>query len=226
MFTHDPYAMKAIEYLVGLASLALFVLFWQFVNGEGATEPAHARHWAAQLTDWFRVPDGFAFHRGHGWARADLTGVLTLGIDDFAQHLVGTLAAVHLPQPGTVLRDGNPAWSLEVDGKRVDVLAPVSGTVLAVNTDVLQQPALVNDDPYGRGWLVKIQAPRGLSALKNLMSPAAARRWMEGVSNSLTAAMSPELGHVYQDGGMPMHGIAHNIDEAHWDDVARRFLLT
>jgi len=38
--------------------------------------------------------------------------------------------------------------------------------------------------------------------------------------------MSPELGHVYQDGRMPMHGIARNIDEAHWDDVARRFLLT
>ena len=59
-----------------------------------------------------------------------------------------------------------------------------------------------------------------------LMSAAAARRWMEQVSNSLTAAMSPELGHVYQDGGMPVHGIARNIDEAHWDEVARRFLLT
>lgn len=226
MFTHDPYTMKAVEYLVGLGFLALFVLFWQFVNGEGLPQRAPARAWTAQLSEWFRVPDGFAFHRGHGWARPELTGVLTLGVDDFAQLLVGTLAAVHLPRPGAVLRDGNPAWSLEVDGKRLDVLAPVSGTVVAVNPEVLEQPSLVNADPYGRGWLLQVQAPRGLSALKNLMSAAAARRWMEQVSHNLTAAMSPELGHVYQDGGTPMHGIARNIDEVHWDDVARRFLLT
>jgi len=226
MFTHDPYAMKAVEYLVGLGSLALFVGFWRFVNGEAGAQLAHARNWAAQCSEWFRVPDGFAFHRGHGWVRPELTGVLTLGIDDFAQHLVGRLAAVHLPQPGAVVRGGKPAWSLEVDGTRLDVLAPTDGTVVAVNADVVETPTLVNDDPYGRGWLVKIQAPRGLSALKDLMSAAAARRWMEQVSHDLTAAMSPELGHVYQDGGMPMHGIARNIDEAHWDDVARRFLLT
>ena len=42
----------------------------------------------------------------------------------------------------------------------------------------------------------------------------------------VTGAMSPELGHVYQDGGTPVHGIARSIDEAHWDEVARRFLLT
>ena len=226
MFTLDPYTMKAVEYLVGLGFLALFVLFWQFVNGEGTRQPATARVFAAQPSEWFSVPDGFAFHRGHGWARPDPTGVLTLGIDDFAQHLVGRLAAVHLPEPGATLRAGDAAWSLEVDGKRVDVLAPVGGTVVAVNADVLEQPTLVNHDPYGCGWLVKVQGPRGLSALKNLMSPVAARRWMEQVSNELAAAMSPELGHVYQDGGMPIQGIARSLDDAHWEAVASRFLLT
>jgi hypothetical protein len=125
-----------------------------------------------------------------------------------------------------VLNDGRPGWSFEVDGKRVDVLAPITGKVVAVNADVLGQPTLVNDDPYGRGWLMKVQAPRGLSALRDLMSPAAARRWMEGVCSRLIATMSPDLGHVYQDGGTPVHGLARSIDEAHWDDVARRFLLT
>ena len=198
------------------------------MNGEAAPQPAPARNWAAQFSEWFRVPDGFAFHRGHGWARPELTGVLTLGIDDFAQHLVGRLAAVHLPQPGRrAARRQRRAWSLEVDGKRARrARADSAARCVAVNTDVLEQPTLVNEDPYGRGWLVKIEAPRGLSALKDLMSAAAARRWMEQVSHNLTAAMSPELGHVYQDGGMPMHGIARNIDEAHWDEVARRFLLT
>jgi glycine cleavage system H lipoate-binding protein len=226
MFTHDPYMLKAIEYLVGLGFLALFVGFWRFVNGEAVPQPALARHWATQLSEWFRVPDGFAFHRGHGWARADLAGTVTLGIDDFAQQLVGPLAAVHLPKLGAVLSGDQRGWALEADGRTVDVLAPVSGTVVAVNDEALNNPALVNEDPYGRGWLLRVQPRRGLVAIRDLMSPVAARRWMEQVSNSLSAAMTPELGHVYQDGGVPIHGLARNIDEAHWDDVARRFLLT
>jgi glycine cleavage system H lipoate-binding protein len=226
MSPHDPYTLKAIEYLVGLGSLAAFVWFWQYANGEAVPQLARVKSWSAEFADWFHVPDGFAFHRGHGWARPEPTGVLTLGIDDFAQQLVGRLAAVHLPQPGTVLSNDRSGWALEANGKRVNVLAPVSGTVLAVNEDVLRDPTLINGDPYGRGWLLKVQAPRGLAALRDLMAPPAARRWMQQVAQALSATMSPELGHVYQDGGVPVHGLARAIDEAHWDEVARRFLHT
>src|SRR5574341_143089 len=208
----DPYTLKAIEYLVGLGSLALFVWFWQFANGDAVPQPVRVRTWSAEFADWFRVPDGFAFQRGHGWVRPEPAGVLTLGIDDFAQQLVGPLAAVRLPSVGSVLSNDRGAWSLEAGGKRVDVLAPVSGTVLAVNEDVLRDPTLVNGDPYGRGWLLKVQAPRGLAALRDLMAPPAARRWMQQVSHALTATMSPELGQVYQDGGVPVHGLARAID--------------
>jgi len=218
--------MKAVEYLVGIGFLALFVLFWRYVNGEVVSQAVAARTWAMPSAEWLRVPDGFAFHRGHGWARPELTGVLTLGVDDFAQQLIGPLAAVHLPQPGDLVHVGDAGWALEADGRLVNVLAPVSGTVVAVNREVEGHPTLVNEDPYGRGWLLKIQAPRGLSALNDLMSAAAARRWMEQVAHSLTASLSPELGYVYQDGGTPVHGLARAMDSVHWDDVVRRFLLT
>ena len=84
---------EGLEYLVGLSSLALFVVFWRFVNGgEPAMVPARAAAWSGQFADWFRVPQELFFHPGHAWAKADGAGVLTIGVDDFAQQLVGPLA--------------------------------------------------------------------------------------------------------------------------------------
>lgn len=218
---HDPYMMKAVEYLTGVCFLLLFVAFWRFVNVEPVAAPLRAL--ASQFADWFRVPDGLLFHHGHGWARAEAPGVMTVGLDDFAQQLVGPLAAVELPQPGTALRAGHRAWSLRAGEKRVDMLSPVSGTVLAVNDEVSGRAELANEDPYGRGWLMKVQVPRD-SRLKDLLSGAAARRWMAKVAEELTASLTPGLGALAQDGGLPVHGIARGMDEEHWDEIARRFL--
>ena len=150
MFTHDLYMVKATEYLLCLIFLALFVVFWRFVNVDAEGAPAVAPAWAGQLADWFRVPQELFFHPGHAWARPDASGVLTIGVDDFAQHLVGPLAAIDLPQPGAELRRGEKGWTLRADSKGVDMLSPVTGTVVAVNGDVARQADLVNDDPYGR----------------------------------------------------------------------------
>ena len=222
MFTLDPYTVKAVEYLTDIAFLVLFVAFWRYVNGEGV--PAAARAWSGRLADWFTIPDRLFFHRGHAWARMDGGDVVTLGLDDFAEQLVGPIDAVDLPARGAVLNAGAPAWTLRAAGKALDMVAPLGGTVLAVNEAVSTQPDLVNRDPYGKGWLVKLQVPRVGTAVKDLVTGKAARAWMDRVADELTASMNPELGHLMQDGGMPVHGIARGIDEAHWDEVARRFL--
>jgi glycine cleavage system H lipoate-binding protein len=224
MFTHDPYMVKAVEYLVGVGSLLLFVAFWQFVNGEAG--PARVRAWAGQVAEWFKVPEGVLFHPGHAWAREESPGLLTIGLDDFAQQLVGPVAAIDLPAPGTRLQGGARGWTLRSGDKGVDMLAPVTGTVVAVNTDVKARAGLVNEDPYGRGWLMKVQVPRASESFKDLVSGAAARRWIDRVAHELTDTMTPELGHVCQDGGIPVQGLARSIDESRWDAVARRFLLS
>jgi glycine cleavage system H protein len=224
MSPHDPYTAKALEYVVGIVFVLSFVAFWQFVNGEGTVALERVRAWSGQLSDFFRVPAGVFFHPGHAWARSDADGVMTLGLDDFAQQLVGPVAAIALPAIGTVLTAGSRAWSIEADGKRVDMLAPVTGTVIAVNHAVAGEPGLVNDDPYGGGWLARVRVPHSSTALRTLMSGHAARAWMERVASELTAAFTPELGLVSQDGGVPIHGFARTIDNDHWDDVARKFL--
>lgn len=218
---------KGVEYLLVLGYLALLVPFWWFFFGQASSRvPASARvarRLAPSPAEMFRVPDGVMFHAGHAWARPEEAGVMTVGLDDFAQQLMGPVAAIDLPHPGAAIWAGAPAWALRADGRSVDMLAPVTGTVVAVNGDLARQAGLVNEDPYGRGWLLKVQVPK-VAGLGHLFSGAAARKWIAAVSDELTATMSPQLGTVLQDGGVPVHGIARSLDEAHWDDVARKFL--
>lgn len=224
MFTNDPYAIKTIEYLTGIGFLVLFVMFWRYANGDALALAARVHAWSGQLAGWFSVPHGVAFHPAHAWVRPDGPNVFTVGLDDFAQQLVGPLQAVDLPPVGTQLRAGAPAWTLRAGGKSLDMLSPVTGQIIDVNHAASRDGTLVNEDPYGRGWLLKLHVPQAAAATKNLLSGEAARRWMEQVSERLTASMTPELGHLCQDGGLPIHGIARGIDPDRWDEVARTFL--
>jgi glycine cleavage system H protein len=226
MSPQDPYLVSALEYLLAVAFLVSFVGFWTFVNGEGAFSLERAKEWSTQLAGLFRVPDRVWFHQGHAWARPESTDVVTVGLDDFAQQLVGAMTNIRLPKVGTSLTAGSPAWSIDVDSQSVDMLSPVTGTVVAINDAVAKHPALANDDPYGGGWLARVRVPHAPKALRTLMSGRAAREWMDRVSTELTAAWTPELGAVCQDGGTPVRGFARAVDEEHWEQVARRFLLS
>lgn len=100
----------------------------------------------------------------------------------------------------------------------------MDGNVVAVNEVVHAHPADAVRDPYGTGWLLKVE-PRWLTAnLKNLVSGDSARRFLDAAAQALSGRMSPELGVVLQDGGAPVHGIAREIDPEHWDEVVRHHL--
>ncbi|MBI2217293.1 MAG: glycine cleavage system protein H [Candidatus Rokubacteria bacterium] len=234
MLYHDIFAMdsaKAVEYLIAVIFLFLFVPFWRYVNAERGVELAPLRAaepapgWLGQIAGWFHVPEHLHFHPGHSWARIGEGELVSVGIDDFANRLVGR-AAVALPPVGSRLSQGERAWSLVSDGKSVDMLSPVDGIVVAVNERLRDAPDLVEQDPYGEGWLLEVRSPRIAANAKQLLRGSLARRWMEEASEGLQILMSPDLGRVYQDGGLPVSGMARNLDPARWDSIARRFLLT
>lgn len=229
MMPHDVFAMysaKAIEYLIAVAFLLLFIPFWRYVNGGAAArQPAVVRRPAMpRLVEWFAVPEDRYYHPGHAWARVEPEGVVTVGIDDFARKLVGAPDRVQLPAPGTRVGQGEPAWTLVVDGDRIPMLSPVDGLVVDVNPDAFRRE--VPPDPYGRDWLVKVRPDRLRPNLRTLLADGTARRWIEEAADALRARLSPSAGLVYQDGGAPVDGMARAIEAAKWPEVAREFFLT
>jgi glycine cleavage system H lipoate-binding protein len=224
------YSAKAVEYLIAVTFLLLFMPFWSFVNKERALAPvavAALGRLLDRVVEWFTVPSDLFFHPGHAWVRADDGNVVTVGMDDFAHKLVGGVSAISLPAVGSRLGQGEKGWSLLSGSKSIDMLSPVDGTVVAVNERAAGLPPTNGrDDPYREGWLLKVRAPRLSANTKQLLSGALARRWMEEVCDGLRARMSPDLGRVYQDGGLPIEGMARSMDPANWDQIAREFFLT
>jgi glycine cleavage system H lipoate-binding protein len=178
------------------------------------------------ISEWFHLPDRLYYHQGHSWAMPEEGDLVRVGIDDFAQKLVGKIDAVQLPPIGSRLAQGEKGWSLQAGAKTIDILSPVDGKVVGINESLLKSPENIGKDPYGQSWLLKVQAPKVSANLKNLLSGELARKWMEGVRESLLTRMNYNLGAVSQDGGVPVDGIARNIDREHWDEIVKEFLLT
>ena len=224
---YSVYQVKALEYLIAMGYLFLFVPFWRYVQGPAALapQPALARR-RAEAGGWFEMPDGLQFHPGHTWARAG-NGLATVGIDDFAQKLVGQVTGIELPEVGTAVRQGEPALRIRAEGMEpVDLLSPLDGEVVTVNPRVLQDPTRANGDPYGDGWLFMLRPSRLASNARQLLAGPLARKWMEGVSEALDRHRSPELGALAQDGGVPIRGIAQELAPEMPDRLAREFFLT
>lgn len=108
----------------------------------------------------------------HEWIRVDDDSIGVVGITDFAQQQLGDLVHVELPEVGAELEQSTDAAVIESVKAASDLHCPVSGTVLAVNELLLEDPARVNEDPTGEGWFLKIQLSDP-SELEGLMDEAA-----------------------------------------------------
>lgn len=102
------------------------------------------------------VPRDLRYAASHEWVRAK-GDIATVGISDFAQHQLSELTFVELPAVGDEVVVSDEVGVVESVKAASDIYAPVSGTVLEINDEVLDHPETINSDPYGAGWLFKIQ---------------------------------------------------------------------
>lgn len=114
-----------------------------------------------------QFPAQLKYHPEHLWVRDDADGKVTVGITDFAQDQLGQVVYIDLPEVGDDIAAGDEMGAVESAKSVSDLIAPVSGQVLAVNQDLLDEPSPLNNDPYGKGWIaqVKLADPAELAGL-------------------------------------------------------------
>jgi glycine cleavage system H protein len=104
-----------------------------------------------------KVPDDLHYTKDHEWVRIEGKKA-TVGITDHAQHELTDIVFVELPKVGKVLKAGDVLGVVESVKSASEIYAPISGKVLEVNGELLDSPEVVNKDPYGKGWIAKIEA--------------------------------------------------------------------
>jgi glycine cleavage system H protein len=116
------------------------------------------------------IPGDLMFMKSHEWTRVEGDGKVTVGISDHAQGLLGDLVYVDLPGVGDRAEAGTAAAVVESVKAASDVYAPVSGTIVAVNTALADKPETINEDAFGEGWLFVVEMDEP-EQLKELLGP-------------------------------------------------------
>ena len=102
------------------------------------------------------TPENLQYTKEHEWVSVDAS-TYTMGITDYAQGALGDIVYVQLPKVGEIVNSGKVCGEVESTKSVSEIYAPVSGTVVAINESLANTPESINSDPYGDGWLVKIE---------------------------------------------------------------------
>ena len=127
----------------------------------------------------FKTPAELQYTKTHEWIKIE-GDTATVGISDYAQDSLGDVVYVELPELGATYEAGQPFGAVESVKAASDLYLPVGGQVTEVNEPLLNTPELLNSDPYGDGWLIKIKLAEGIGAL---MSAEAYEKYVDEIKH-------------------------------------------
>ncbi|MCX6624180.1 MAG: glycine cleavage system protein H [Acidobacteria bacterium] len=176
--------------------------------------------------DGFQVPDNVRYHPGHAWLLRERKNVMRVGADEFAAALAGKVEKIELPKPGHWIRQGQKAWSFYRNGEKVDMVSPIEGEIVEVNSEVAADPTLLRSDPFGKGWLMTVFVPDEESTARNLVPTNLVSGWMREAVERLYRQQPQFAGALAADGGRPAEDLCANIPGVDWKSTTAEFFLT
>ena len=174
----------------------------------------------------FDVPMGYYFHNGHTWARIESGGCIRIGLDDFALKVLGKADALDLPLMGKEFDQGQIGWGLRRKDNVADVLSPIDGVIVEVNSKARDYPELANREPYGDGWLFMVRTPDVKATMNKLMTDQNSLSWMNTEVNHLENMIEDVAGPLAADGGHLADDVFGNLPDLGWQNLTQKFLKT
>jgi glycine cleavage system H protein len=181
---------------------------------------------ADEVVAGFHLPQRLRYHAGHTWVQRERKNLNRVGADEFAAIFAGPVERIELPKPGTWVRQGQKAMSFYRNGERIDMVSPVEGEVVEVNSDLMNDPALLRQDPYGNGWMMTVFAPDEEGPTRNLLPTTLLVAWMREAAEKFYQLQPMPAGATAADGGRPSELATASLPIEMWKKAAREFFLS
>jgi glycine cleavage system H lipoate-binding protein len=173
--------------------------------------------------DGFTILSSLYFSKQHTWVKRMSQNTVRVGLDDFAQRLLGNIEAVNFPTDEKIMQ-GKPSWGVKSKLGLADLIAPVNGVVKKMNEDVIKDSTLLNSDPYDKGWILELELTNPDEDLKGLKRGDDAKSWLSEEIDRLHTHVDDDLGITVADGGDIVQAITENISAEKWNKLVKNFL--
>jgi glycine cleavage system H lipoate-binding protein len=187
----------------------------------------------AQISvDRFLLPKGYFMSKAHTWVELTFAGEARVGIDDFAQKVIGTIDRIDIAALGTELNKGETLMTVRHGNRTLSIAAPISGQVLTVNESLLASPDHLHQDPYIAGW-VAVMVPKNISSDLHFLTIAddaatwlkkEVNRFRDFIKSQSQIGVPVPAGATMLDGGVPLNGVLEQFNENTWNAFQNEFL--
>jgi glycine cleavage system H lipoate-binding protein len=177
-------------------------------------------------------PAGLFYDKSHTWVIMEKEGKVRVGIDDFLQYVTGPITRVMLKKPGEQVKRGEPFLSLVQEGKKLEIHAPLSGTIVEQNSDLAFDSSRINDEPFSGGWVYVMEPLNWLSELRSYLMGDQYRSWLQRECSRLkdffSCGLAPLKGvetvHIMQEGGEIAGGVLERFGPEVWEEFQTGFI--
>ncbi len=177
-------------------------------------------------------PAGLYYDKSHTWAFMERDGLVRIGVDDFLQHVTGTITGIRLIETGEYVKRGEKILTLVRDGKQLSLYSPVSGIVRSQNTDLYLDSSLINSSPYTDGWIYLVEPRNWIKDIQIMFLTDRFREWLNSefsrLKDFLAAALTSHYAEyaaiVLQDGGELADNILEKLGPEVWEDFQANFI--
>ncbi len=231
---HNIFETKGLEYLAIVVFFAILIPFWMILNKQVKISKEIQKKLGALTANALRIPQGIFFSKNHTWTHLDKEGLARVGIDDLLLHLTGEVKVKRLKQPGEIIQKGDFLIDIEHKGNSLKIASPISGEIINNNQLLLENPNLLNEDPYMKGWMYKIKPSRWIAETNSFYLAEEATNWsakeIERFKDFLAASVERYTEEpsnlVLQDGGELIDHPLSELPNEVWQDFQRSFLGT
>jgi glycine cleavage system H lipoate-binding protein len=226
----SPWTITLI--ILAIAGMAALTLYY-FLRGRKPVVPnvdLQAR--PAFNPSIINAPRGLYYDKTHTWAFMEAEGQVKVGVDDFLQHITGTLSQIKMKKAGEKVRKGEKILTLIREGKQLNLYSPVSGVITQHNQLLLSDISVFHSSPYSDGWVYRIEPKNWEKESRYLFMGEKYKEWLKNEFARLKefftvpgAATSPLFAQaVLQDGGELTDQILADLDPEIWEEFQTQFL--